>query len=443
MTHPTEVRDDYPIHLARVLAAIQGALADAGAEAMVIEAGRQHYIFQDDHPYPYHPSAWYQWLAPAPAAPGSLILLKNNELPELLLVTPDDYWHAPPQLPTAPWTRQFHVVALPDSQAALDRALSLRGKVVWIGESPAPRADWASNPPRMLGQLELQRAIKSDYELACMRQASLIGARGHLAAARAFREGSSEFDIHMAFLGATAQNETELPYGSIVALNEHCATLHYQLRDRAAPAQSHSLLIDAGASACGYASDITRTWAARPGAFASMLEGMEQVQQRLCSRVRAGLDWRDLHLETHQLVAGLLRESGLLRMSADEAVATGVSAVFLPHGLGHLLGLQVHDVGGFRDAPEGELIPRPPGHPALRLTRRLQPGMVVTVEPGVYFIDSLLRQLKAGPHAERIDWPLVDELRPCGGIRIEDNVVVRAEGGENLTRAAFAALPAG
>ena len=190
MTHPTEVRDDYPIHLARVLAAIQGALADAGAEAMVIEAGRQHYIFQDDQPYPYHPSAWYQWLAPAPAAPGSLILLKNNELPELLLVTPDDYWHAPPQLPTAPWTRQFHLVALPDSQAALDRALSLRGKVVWMGESPAPRADWAANPPRLLGQLELQRAIKSDYELACMRQASLIGARGHLAAARAFREGA-------------------------------------------------------------------------------------------------------------------------------------------------------------------------------------------------------------------------------------------------------------
>jgi Xaa-Pro dipeptidase len=429
--------------LARVLSVFNSALDEAGADAMVIEAGRQHFIFQDDQAYPYRASPWFQWLAPAPPAPGSLILLKNNELPELLLVTPEDFWHAPPQLPTADWTRHFHLVALPTAQAALERALSLSGKVVWLGESPSPRAGWPANPPRLLARLELERAIKSEYELDCMREASLIGARGHLAAARAFGEGRAEFDIHLAFLGATAQNETELPYGSIVALNEHCATLHYQLREHAAPPRMHSLLIDAGAGCAGYASDITRTWAARPGHFSALVEGMEHLQQKLCGKVRGGLDWRDLHLETHHQVALLLREAGLLDMSPEEAVATGVSAFFLPHGLGHLLGLQVHDVGGFRDQPEGEAIPRPPGHPALRLTRRLVPGMVVTVEPGLYFIDSLLRKLKAGPEGSRVNWKLVDELAPCGGIRIEDNVVVRAEGGENLTRVAFAALPAG
>jgi Xaa-Pro dipeptidase len=443
MTTPTEIPDDYSTHLARVLAAVNAALLEAGADAMVIEAGRQHIVFQDDQAYPYRPSPWYQWLAPAPAAPGSLILLQNNELPELLLVTPEDFWHAPPTLPTAAWTRHFHLVALPSAQAALDRALTLPGKVVWMGESASPGAGWVANPPRLLARLELERAIKSSYELQCMREASLVGARGHQAAARAFQEGRSEFDIHLAFLAATAQNETELPYGSIVALNEHCATLHYQLRDRAAPRQLNSLLIDAGASAAGYASDITRTWAARPGHFASLVQGMDQLQLQLCGQVRAGVDWRDLHMETHGLIASLLREADLLHMSPDEAVATGVSARFLPHGLGHLLGLQVHDVGGFRDQPEGEPIPRPPGHPALRLTRRLQPGMVVTVEPGLYFIDSLLRELRAGPQASRVNWALVDELKPCGGIRIEDNVVVRADRGENLTRAAFAGLPAG
>jgi Xaa-Pro dipeptidase len=275
-----------------------------------------------------------------------------------------------------------------------------------------------------------------------MREASLIGARGHVAAARAFREGRSEFDIHLAFLGATRQNEIELPYGSIVALNEHCATLHYQLRDRTAPPLRNSLLIDAGATCAGYASDITRTWAAEPGHFAALVEGMERLQQQLCGEVRAGRDWRDLHLESHRLLATLLREADLLDMSPEEAVASGVSAVFLPHGLGHLLGLQVHDVGGFRDDPLGEPIPRPPGHPTLRLTRRLQPGMVVTVEPGLYFIDSLLRQLRAGPHAARVNWRLVDALRPCGGIRIEDNIAVRSADGENLTRSAFAAVSA-
>ena len=440
MTTSTEAPDHYSSHLARVLGAVNASLAEAGASAMVIEAGRQHIVFQDDQAYPYRPSAWFQWLAPAPPAPGSLILLQNNELPELLLVTPEDFWHAPPTVPTAPWTRHFHVVALPTAQAALERALSLQGKVVWLGESAAPRAGWVGNPPRLLARLELERATKSEYELSCLREASRIGARGHQAAASAFRAGSSEFDIHQAFLGATSQNETELPYGSIVALNEHCATLHYQLRDRAAPQKLNSLLIDAGACASGYASDITRTRAANPGHFAALVQGMDQLQLRLCGQVRAGIDWRELHMEAHRLIASLLREADVLRMSPEEAVASGVSAVFLPHGLGHLLGLQVHDVGGFRDLPEGEPIPRPPGHPALRLTRRLLPGMVVTVEPGIYFIDSLLRQLRAGAHAAQVNWALVNELRPCGGIRIEDNVVVRADGGENLTRTAFAAL---
>jgi Xaa-Pro dipeptidase len=98
----------------------------------------------------------------------------------------------------------------------------------------------------------------------------------------------------------------------------------------------------------------------------------------------------------------------------------------------------VHDVGGFRPAPDADPIPRPEGHPALRLTRRLEAGMVVTVEPGVYFIDSLLSRLKAGPQADVVNWTLVANLAACGGIRIEDNVVVTATGHDNLTRTAFA-----
>jgi Xaa-Pro dipeptidase len=111
--------------------------------------------------------------------------------------------------------------------------------------------------------------------------------------------------------------------------------------------------------------------------------------------------------------------------------------------LGHLLGLQVHDVGGFKSRADGEPIPRPVGHPALRLTRALETGMVVTVEPGLYFIDSLLDRLRAGTQARHVNWALVDALRPYGGIRIEDNVAVGEASGENLTRTAFAGLATG
>ena len=95
--------------------------------------------------------------------------------------------------------------------------------------------------------------------------------------------------------------------------------------------------------------------------------------------------------------------------------------------------------GDFAPARNRRRFARPAGHNSLRLTRQLEAGMVVTVEPGVYFIDSLLQQLRAGPHAQQVDWSLIETLRPCGGIRIEDDVLVTATGHENLTRAAFAA----
>jgi Xaa-Pro dipeptidase len=278
--------------------------------------------------------------------------------------------------------------------------------------------------------------------VACLKVATDMGVAGHLAAEDAFREGRSELDIHLAFLAASRQGELDLPYGSIVALNRNAATLHYQLRATEPPRQHHSLLIDAGASCRGYASDITRTFSATSGLFASLVDGMHRLQQELCARVAPGVDWRDLHLAAHELVSQLLRDAGVLRINAADAVERGISSVFLPHGLGHLLGMQVHDVGGFRASADSQPIPRPEGHPALRLTRKLEAGMVVTVEPGVYFIDSLLQQLRAGADARHVDWSLVETLRPCGGIRIEDDVLVTSNGHENLTRAAFAGATA-
>jgi Xaa-Pro dipeptidase len=273
-----------------------------------------------------------------------------------------------------------------------------------------------------------------------MRQASRSGARGHLAAARAFAAGASEFEIELAFLEGCGLREQELPYNPIVALNEGAAVLHYQVLERTRPAAVHSLLIDAGAESLGYASDITRTYSFADAEFDALIRGFDQVQQSLCSAVRAGVDWRDVHLSAHRLVAEFLHEADITNCDAEEAVDTGVSSVFLPHGIGHLLGLQVHDAGGLLRAPEGGEIPRPQGHPYLRLTRVLQAGFVVTMEPGIYFIEQLLDAARGDARAARINWPRVEALRKFGGIRIEDDLAVTAEGAENLTRDAFAAL---
>jgi Xaa-Pro dipeptidase len=145
-----------------------------------------------------------------------------------------------------------------------------------------------------------------------------------------------------------------------------------------------------------------------------------------------------LHIHAHHVLADVLREHGVIRMSAESAVQSGVTAAFFPHGLGHPIGLQVHDVAGFQASEHGGSIPRPDGHPYLRMTRVLEPGMVVTIEPGLYFIDMLLEELRSKPAASDIDWAKVDALRPYGGIRIEDDVVCTDSAPENLTRDAFA-----
>jgi Xaa-Pro dipeptidase len=428
-------------HLQSTLADIEAALAAHGYAMLVVHAGDERLLFQDDQASPFRASPWFAWLVPAPPAPGSLVVIRRGETPELLFVAPDDYWHSPPAVPTAPWIKHYRLRTAASGQDALAGVPAPVDRAAWIGERPAPDSGWDANPAGLLAALEQLRARKSAYEIACLREATRIGVTGHQAAERAFRAGGSEFDIHLAYLAAVRQTDEELPYHSIVALNEHAATLHYQLRDRQAPARSLSLLIDAGAGCRGYGSDITRTWAMGPGAFAALIDGMHEVQQELCQAVAPGVDWRELHLRAHRLVARLLRAAGVLNMGEDEAVDSGVSAAFLPHGLGHLLGLQVHDVAGFKPAADAEAIARPPGHPTLRLTRRLEAGMVVTVEPGVYFIGNLLAALRAGAHGAAVNWTLVDTLSACGGIRIEDDVVVTATGHDNLTRTAFADVP--
>ncbi len=145
-----------------------------------------------------------------------------------------------------------------------------------------------------------------------------------------------------------------------------------------------------------------------------------------------------MHLDAHFALAGILRDFGIISLSPEAAVATGVSSAFFPHGIGHGIGLQVHDVAGFAESDRGGTIAKPDGHPYLRLTRVLEPGMVVTIEPGIYFVDLLLDAVRTGEHGHAVDWDRVEAFRPYGGIRIEDDVVCTGEDPINLTRDGFA-----
>jgi Xaa-Pro dipeptidase len=438
----TSSSPSYAQHLSRLQTQAEAALARCGFDALLIAAGIEKFAFLDDRPYLFQPNPHFKLWAPLTAHPNSWLLIRPGHKPRLVYYQPDDYWHVPPSDPSGFWVEHFELIVIGRAEAACEH-LALPGRLAIIGEADAALDGVVpNNPPALLNLLHYQRAVKSAYELEQMRAASRRAVPAHLAAKAAFEAGASELDIHRAYLAACGHTDRDLPYGNIVALNEHGAVLHYQYQDALAPAESRSLLIDAGAQVNGYASDITRTWAAarRDERFDALLAAMEAAQLALVDEVRTGVDYRDIHLSTHRRVAAILSEQGIVRMSAEAIVAEGITSTFFPHGIGHLLGLQVHDIGGFMADDSGTLSPKPEGHAYLRLTRRLEPGMVVTIEPGLYFIPTLLNKLRATPAGSAVDWTRVEHLARFGGVRIEDDVVCRSDGPpENLTRDAFAA----
>ncbi len=225
-----------------------------------------------------------------------------------------------------------------------------------------------------------------------------------------------------------------MPYGNIIALNQNAAILHYTALEHQGPAKRLSFLIDAGASYFGYASDITRTYAFEKNRFDELIAAMNKAQLELIGMMRPGVRYPDLHLATHAKVAQMLLDFDLATGDAQGLVDQGITSAFFPHGLGHMLGLQVHDVGGFSHDERGTHIAAPDAHPFLRCTRILAPNQVLTMEPGLYIIDTLLNELKQDSRGLQINWQTVDELRPFGGIRIEDNVIVHQDRNENMTR---------
>ncbi|MCP1376256.1 Xaa-Pro dipeptidase [Dyella lutea] len=436
----TDLAPLYARHLATLRERADQALARGGFDHLLVAAGQPRTKFLDDNHYPYAVNPPFKHWVPLTDAPGSWIAYTPGTKPKLVFLQPRDYWHVVPEAPAGYWVEHFDIVTVRTAEEAIAQ-LPKQNAAVIAEACPPIEGVKANNPKAVLDYLHYYRAYKSPYELALMREASRIGARAHRAAERAFRAGESELGIHQAYLAAAGQTDAELPYSSIVGLNEHGAVLHYMALGRTRPAESRSLLIDAGASACGYASDITRTHAAAGHEdFQALIDAMDAVQQAQVASVRAGVDYAQLHVRAHHQLAGVLKEHGLVHMSTEAAVESGVTRAFFPHGLGHSIGLQVHDVAGFARNDRGDTIPRPDGHPFLRMTRPLEPGMVVTIEPGLYFIDMLLEEVRQGPAGKDIDWAKVEALKPYGGIRIEDDVVCTDGAPENLTRDAFAAL---
>ena len=418
-------------HVERLIKAWDVQLDDVGVDTLVIHSGHAALKYSlDDQHWPFVSTPHFLHWLPLHGQ-RALLVVKAGQVPKIYMEKHDSFWDSPAAL-SQNWSREsfeiHEVVRLEDlrvtqTSAFIGDDLKLASKIGVFPEN--------CNAPEIMFRTDFLRTLKSDFEVASIHVANETAAVGHKAVKELFENtNASEFDLHLAYLRATGQTEFGLPYGNIVALGNHCAVLHHVDYGRGAARTNESMLLDAGASFNGYASDVTRTWVKGDGSdveiFQQLILGVDAAQRKLAASVKVGTLYEDLHNSAHYLLADVLRASGIIKCSPEAAVNTGLTRVFFPHGLGHSLGLQVHDVGMKTKKPSGQ-------NKFLRNTSEMTQGQVVTIEPGLYFIPSLLQDALASQHASSIDKSQVERLSQFGGIRIEDDILATDAGAVNLS----------
>jgi Xaa-Pro dipeptidase len=433
----------YAKHISEKTGRFQAILAATGFDEIIIAAGDSKTQFADDMDYPFVANPYFREWVPLGKRPGSYLHISSDcDRPRLFLLCVEDIWHTAPQSLPAGFEQGLEIIEYASLPELKKYFSSREGGSAYIGESNSLDVAvefW--NPKAVTAQIDYQRRGKTAYEQDCVRQANRLAVPAHRAAYDAFMAGASELEIAAAYLRGCDCSENEMPYGIIAGVNEHAAVLHHHNLDKNRPTP-RSFLIDAGVAMNGYASDISRTYAYDSGSdFAALIEAMDAVQLELVASGGIGKSPVDLHVMSNLKVAEILRQFDVLNVSAEEAFANDITGTFYPHGLGHHLGCNVHDKGGNLANAQGDLLPAPEKYPRLRSAAPMVANQIHTVEPGVYFIPALLEKLRQGEHGNKINWSRVDDFLPFGGIRIEDNIVVHADGSlENLTRDAFGDL---
>ncbi|XP_013194962.1 xaa-Pro dipeptidase [Amyelois transitella] len=283
------------------------------------------------------------------------------------------------------------------------------------------------------------RVVKTPAEIEVLRYVCKVSSDAHKQVMLFARPGLMEYQCESVFLDHCYRvgGCRHVSYTCICGSGHNAATLHYG--HAAAPntkmlTKGDMCLFDMGGNYAGYAADITCSFPAN-GKFTDdqklVYEAVLFARDAVIREAKPGVMWHDMHLLANRVMLDHLKKGGLLKGDVNQMIEHGVNGILQPHGLGHLLGLDVHDVGGY--------LPRCPARPRgplarLRTARRLLPAMVLTVEPGCYFIPRLLENAKNSPtQSQFFNWDVVDRFRGFGGVRIEDDVLITDHGVENLT----------
>ena len=282
------------------------------------------------------------------------------------------------------------------------------------------------------------RSIKDQYEIREIEKAVDVARIMHTTAMKMAFPGNYERELAGAIEGIALSHGGPVSFPVILSMDGQTLHNHYHGNELH---EGRMVVCDAGAeTAMCYASDITRTFPVG-GKFSTRQSDIYNIVLKAnMETIKAsipGRTYREVHLMAARIIAGGLKELGLMKGDLDEAVALGAHALFFPHGLGHMLGLDVHDMEGLGENYVGynESLKRSEqfGLAYLRLGRELEPGFVVTNEPGCYFIPALIDQWKGEQkHAQFINYDQVEKYRGFGGVRIEDDVLITESGSKVL-----------
>jgi Xaa-Pro aminopeptidase len=305
-----------------------------------------------------------------------------------------------------------------------------------LGIKPTMVASYRSEP--LHKAVVAQRNIKSAAEVADIERAVGVSRDMYLAAMSAARPGKHEYEVVAEIIRVAKARGCDLSFPIICSV--HGETLHNHGHANLMQAGDVMVLDSGVETANKYASDITRTIPVG-GTFSAqqrlIYEMVLRAQLAAIKAIKPGVPYKDVHLLAARSFATDLKAAGLMKGDVDEAVAAGAHALFFPHGLGHMIGLDVHDLEnlGEQYVGYGPGVERSQqfGLGYLRLARKLQPGFVLTVEPGLYFIPQLIDQWKAKKqNGAFINYKEVEKFRNARGYRIEDDVLVTKSGNRVL-----------
>jgi len=307
-------------------------------------------------------------------------------------------------------------------------------KAAFLGVQTYELATDAELTAEVSGKLFQARRAKDEHEISLMKQASAATLAGHLAAKALIRPGVSERDIQIELETAFARGGADRPgYHSIVGTGPNSTVFHFTPSARKVQ-EGDVVLIDAGAEVDAYVIDVTRTYPSN-GTFTPKQQAVYDIlldaERKACARCVPGQEWLEFHtLVALDLAKGLV-DLDIFKGTAESAVESEAIALFLPHGVGHMVGLGVRDASGAAAGRTGEN--RAAGV-RVRCDLPLEEGYVMTVEPGIYFIQALLNDpARREKFASEVNWDVVDQYQDFGGMRIEDNILVTHGEPVNLT----------